>query len=147
MKDRIAQLIESEGLTPSKFADLIDVQRSSISHVLAGRNKPSLDFLQKIISTFPAVNTDWLLAGIGQMYKGAINSDSSAVSPIPRSAEFENNLFSVDNTPKPIYKREEQANKTIENKIPLLNNGSEKKIKKIVVIYDDFSMEEFTLNT
>jgi transcriptional regulator with XRE-family HTH domain len=50
-------------LTPSAFADKLGVQRSNVSHVLSGRNKPSLDFLEKIISTFPRVNAHWLITG------------------------------------------------------------------------------------
>jgi transcriptional regulator with XRE-family HTH domain len=50
-------------LTPSAFADKLGVQRSNVSHVLSGRNKPSLDFLEKIILNFPRVNAHWLLTG------------------------------------------------------------------------------------
>jgi transcriptional regulator with XRE-family HTH domain len=50
-------------LTPSAFADKLGVQRSNVSHVISGRNKPSLDFLEKIILNFPRVNAHWLLTG------------------------------------------------------------------------------------
>jgi len=69
MKERLLQLLDMEHLTPSKFADLIGVQRSSVSHILSGRNKPSFDFLQKTLSTFTGLKADWLMLGEGLMYE------------------------------------------------------------------------------
>jgi len=60
---RISQILEEQQLSSSAFADTIGVQRSSISHVLSGRNKPSLEFILKIIRAFPSYSTDWLLFG------------------------------------------------------------------------------------
>jgi len=69
MKDRLLKLLELEQITPSKFADLIGVQRSSVSHVISGRNKPSFDFLQKTLKAFPGLKADWLMLGEGSMYE------------------------------------------------------------------------------
>jgi len=60
---RITQILEEQQLSSSAFADTIGVQRSSISHVLSGRNKPSLEFILKTVRAFPAYSTDWLLFG------------------------------------------------------------------------------------
>lgn len=68
MKDRIQQFLRSENKSSSKFAEEIGVQPSGVSHVLSGRNKPSLDFILKMLNTYPSVNTDWLLFGKGEMY-------------------------------------------------------------------------------
>lgn len=68
MEERFLRFLESEQLTSSKFADVIGVQRSSVSHVLAGRNKPSFDFLQKTLKAFPMLNASWLILGDGVMY-------------------------------------------------------------------------------
>jgi transcriptional regulator with XRE-family HTH domain len=70
MKDRLLKLIESEGLTPSKLADELGVQRSNISHILSDRNKPSYDFIVKILNRFTGINADWLITGKGSMIKG-----------------------------------------------------------------------------
>ncbi|MDH3709307.1 MAG: helix-turn-helix domain-containing protein [Cyclobacteriaceae bacterium] len=67
MEERIRLLMEEEKLTASKFADAIGVQRSSISHILSGRNKPSLELINKILDQYSDVNTDWLLLGKGPM--------------------------------------------------------------------------------
>lgn len=69
MKDRILKIIREEQLTPARFADIIGVQRSSISHYLSGRNNPSLDFAQKILLKFKNINSEWLILGKGEMYK------------------------------------------------------------------------------
>ena len=59
--EKLKKIIEDEGLTASKFAEKIGVQRSSVSHVLSGRNKPSLDFILKINKSIDNINLDWLL--------------------------------------------------------------------------------------
>lgn len=61
MNDKIKAIIEAKGLTPSRFADEIGVPRPIVSHILAGRNKPSLDMVQKIIRRFPELGTEWIL--------------------------------------------------------------------------------------
>ena len=71
MKKRIQKIIDNEQLSSSKFADMIGVQRSSISHILSGRNNPSLDFVQKILKNFKNLDTEWLLFGKGSMYRNS----------------------------------------------------------------------------
>lgn len=63
LKDRIATIIRVNNHTASSFAELLDVQRSSISHILNGRNKPSLDFIEKVLIHFPRVDPGWLITG------------------------------------------------------------------------------------
>jgi plasmid maintenance system antidote protein VapI len=58
-----------EGLNNSKFASILGIQRSNITHILDGRNKPSLSFIEKLITKFPRVNVEWLITGNGEMYK------------------------------------------------------------------------------
>jgi len=65
MKDRITQFLASEGISPAEFADKIGVQRSSVSHVLNGRNYPSASFIQKMLGSYKTLNPRWLLLGEG----------------------------------------------------------------------------------
>lgn len=65
--DRITKVIEYTELSPAEFAEEIGVQRSSISHIISGRNKPSLDFIMKIKNKFPDLEWDWLINGKGEM--------------------------------------------------------------------------------
>lgn len=69
LKERITKVIAYSELSLSEFADEIEVQRSSISHITSGRNKPSLDFLMKIKSRFPELEWEWLIEGEGEMLK------------------------------------------------------------------------------
>lgn len=69
-------------LSASLFADKIGVQRSSISHILSGRNKPSLDFILKITNEFKDVDIHWLLNGKGFFPKNDLNNNSPSTPPI-----------------------------------------------------------------
>jgi transcriptional regulator with XRE-family HTH domain len=69
MKDRIILLIKAKNLTAAQFADEIGVQKSSISHIISGRNNASLDFIQKVLLTYPEVNIEWLMFGKGPLFK------------------------------------------------------------------------------
>ncbi len=63
--NRLEKILTYYNLSASSFADNIGVQRSSISHLLTGRNKPSLEFVMKVVTTYPEVNLYWLLNGKG----------------------------------------------------------------------------------
>jgi transcriptional regulator with XRE-family HTH domain len=63
IQERLHLILKMHSITPAAFADKLGVQRSNVSHVLSGRNKPGLDFLNKIILNFPRVNAHWLLSG------------------------------------------------------------------------------------
>jgi transcriptional regulator with XRE-family HTH domain len=67
MKDRILKFLESEKISPAEFADKIGVQRSSMSHILNGRNQPSAAFIQKMLQVYPLLNSRWLMIGEGTM--------------------------------------------------------------------------------
>lgn len=75
MNDRIIKLIKAEGMTNSKFASILGIQRSNVTHIIDGRNKPSLSFIEKLIDKFPYVNIEWLMTGTGEMYKQKNTSD------------------------------------------------------------------------
>ena len=81
LNERISKIIEYSGYTASEFAETVDVQRSSISHITAGRNKPSLDFLIKVKERFPELQWDWIIKGEGEMLK-ELQSDE-----VPESEE------------------------------------------------------------
>nr|WP_299067863.1 helix-turn-helix transcriptional regulator [uncultured Allomuricauda sp.] len=74
--DRVRSIIDHYGLTVSTFADKIGVQRSSISHLLNERNKPSLDFVMKVVLAYPSVDLYWLLYGKGDFPNPERENDS-----------------------------------------------------------------------
>ncbi|WP_413775174.1 helix-turn-helix domain-containing protein [Hymenobacter weizhouensis] len=85
MVDRIRELLAARQLSPTQFADTIGVARPIISHILGGRNKPSLEVVQKIIAAFPDLSLPWLLNGAGSMFAAAEEQQSSG-SAVPRAA-------------------------------------------------------------
>ncbi|TBN06499.1 XRE family transcriptional regulator [Hyunsoonleella flava] len=112
---RLQKVIEYYGESASSFAEKIGVQRSSISHILSGRNKPSLEFVLKVLSTFPEVELYWLLNGKGT-FPNPLETKKSAPTP------------SVQKIPEELI-------------VP--KNKLQKKIERIVIFYSDGSFENF----
>jgi len=78
---RLEFLLEYYSMNAASFADKIGVQRSSLSHLLSGRNKPSLDFILKIIEAFPEVDLYWIMIGKGSFPKEEINTSENLIAP------------------------------------------------------------------
>jgi plasmid maintenance system antidote protein VapI len=72
MKDRLLKIIKQYNLTSTRFADVLGVQRSGISHILSGRNQPSYDFIVKLMKQYPEINPDWLIMGNGTIFRTAV---------------------------------------------------------------------------
>lgn len=123
---RLQKVIDFYAETASSFSDKIGVQRSSISHILSGRNKPSLDFVMKILSAYPEVDLYWLLNGQGkfpaEQQKSKSETKQDLETPIP---SFEN-------------KKEIKSEKQPDTK--------DKTIDKIVILYKDGTFKEFVEN-
>lgn len=108
---RLEEILHFYGLTASSFADRIGVQRSSISHLLSGRNKPSLEFVMRVVRTFPEVNLYWLLNGKGSFpYKPEPQkpappapTPSHAISPDPAAGIEKILVFYSDGTFKSYF--------------------------------------------
>ncbi|SFP96149.1 helix-turn-helix domain-containing protein [Hymenobacter arizonensis] len=81
MVERIRTLLEVRQLTPTQFADAIGIARPIVSHILSGRNKPSLEVVQRILAAMPDLSMPWLLNGTGPMLAGAAQAVEPVVSP------------------------------------------------------------------
>ena len=71
MYNRIAEIIKKENLSNSQFAQLVGIQPSAVTHLLNGRNEPSIQVTKKILDTFRGINPEWFLFGVGEMYRKA----------------------------------------------------------------------------
>ena len=69
MNRRLLQFLQAENITQAQLADTLSVARGSVSHILAGRNKPGYDFLESLLLHYPTLNLDWLMTGRGKMYR------------------------------------------------------------------------------
>jgi transcriptional regulator with XRE-family HTH domain len=87
MKDQLGKLLNYLGLTATRFADAIGVQRSGISHILSGRNQPSYEFLVKIARQYPEISLEWLILGQGPMLKEQKGSQTEPLLPFRENPE------------------------------------------------------------
>ncbi len=122
---RLKKVIDYYELSASSFADKVGVQRSSISHLLSGRNKPSLDFILKVLDIFDEVTWEWLLLDKGKFPKTDFTADTTP------------NLFSEINEPK-----KETAKKTVLPSISTPEN-TESDIEQIVIFYRNGSFKNY----
>ncbi len=132
MQDQIQEILRREELSSSQFADKIGVQRSSVSHVISGRNKPGFDFIQKILHAFPNLNADWLITGSGEMYKQRRAAGELFDGPFSETspAKDERNLSANVETPSLL---EEKA-----SDIP-----PSKEVERVIVFYTDKTFREY----
>lgn len=82
MKDRIKKFIDYKGVTAGELAEITEVQRSNISHIFNGRNKPGAQFIEKFLLAFPEINARWLLTGEGSMLSESSNESNSVRQPL-----------------------------------------------------------------
>lgn len=74
MEEKLRKLMKHEGLNSTRLAEMLGIQASGISHIMSGRNKPSYDFIVKLLQSFPQLNPDWLLRDKGPMYRDEVKS-------------------------------------------------------------------------
>lgn len=130
INDRLRMVIDSHKLTAGAFADRIGVQRSNVSHVLSGRNKPSFEFIEKLLKAFPRVSAEWLLTGKQGMSKIENLKENEVVTNVNSS-----DLFSS-----------EVENSNVNAPIQDLKVEKGKKIAKTVVFYTDFTFDVYLPN-
>ena len=116
---RLEKVIDFYGETASSFAEKIGVQRSSISHILSGRNKPSLDFVLKVLSIYPEVELYWLLNG-----KGSFPSTIASEEKKSEWSKIDSNSVKIPNS-------------------EVITSSNDKSIERIVIFYKDGTFRNF----
>ncbi len=154
MEERIRKFMEYKGITSSELADTIGVQRSNVTHVLKARNKPSFQFIEKILQVYPDLNAKWLILGIGNMVDAPSKArtlfdqltepvSTPDVSPTEiKTVEIKEEKSVIINEPKPAEPKEnpiETAAQNIRTEQELQNQffSSEKPIERLIVFYND----------
>ena len=153
MKERLRRFMAAEAVNSTQLASTLEIQASGISHILSGRNKPSYDFVSKLLVKFPNLNPDWLLLGKGPMHRDEIRTKAT---PIIGKAEAEI-------TPQPQLPIEqetphsptehgaaeldfgesiEEGFMTEKNNIP--NREAKRAIKRVIVVYTDGTFDAYT---
>lgn len=169
MNTRLKQFIAAENITQAQFADKINVVRASVSHILAGRNKPSYEFISGLMRHYPNLNMEWLMFGKGKMYKNA-----PAEAPVREDVQISGDLFADEMPPMqdlyasatedevPIHEDKITTAKIAApapapvpgvsiNEIKALINTMQKpvnqrKLIKITAFFDDGTFQELTTN-
>lgn len=137
MQTQIQEILTKKGLSSSQFADRIGIQRSSVSHVLSGRNKPGFDFIQKILIAFPEINGDWLITGSGDMYKQ--KRASGELFDEKDDAETPAIVEKIDKKPvESIDKRQVKGNAEASVK---------REIERVIVFYTDRTFREYDVES
>lgn len=146
MQERFKKLLEDKGLTATKFAALIKVNASAMSHILNGRSKPGFDVLDKIAQAFPDVNLNWLISGKGSLYNSAV---PPAEKPVKKSPVQTNLWEETSSQAPPEVKKEPEPVKTpvitpAPDIVPgMLQPRGNKKIARIILFFDDGSFEDY----
>jgi len=143
MNTRLKQFLAAENITQAQFADRINVVRASVSHVLAGRNNPSFDFIKAMMAQYPNLNIEWLMFGKGKMYKESHPSPSAA-QEILFPEELSDTLFSVQDSQPEIKMEEPVESSTALNTLVEHTqiNVTQRKVSKIIVLFDDGTFQE-----
>ncbi len=146
MKERIKQIIELENISYSKFADIIEIQRSGISHIINGRNKPSLEVIQKILEAYDYINTDWLLFGKGTMKKDEFVETQGNLFEEKVTETIDNKSIADEEAEIKVISEEYIEDRIEKKEIkPSQEDKLEiKKIERIVIFYSDKSFSEYS---
>ena len=147
MREKLQKLMAAEQLTSSRFAELLGIQPSGVTHLLGGRNKPSFDLVQKILRRFPRINPDWLLLDSEQMYRTEVDEQPSPIN----SAENQTSEMAINAEKNSVAQNiafseslPTSAN-TLEN-ITGMSSLSRKNVKRVIVLFDDHTFESFEMS-
>ena len=128
MKDRIKQYMDYKSISAGELSSRLDVQRSNISHILNGRNKPGASFIEKLLISFPDLNARWLFTGKGDMIENLFTAKEKVVS-----AQKEVTVV-------------EESHKQLDE-LPFMNSvksGNGKTINKVVLLHSDGTFTDFS---
>lgn len=174
MIDRINLILRAKNITAKQFAEEIGIQPSGMSHILGGRNNPSLDFVNKVIRRYPEIDANWLLLGKGEMYGDIKNRKKEELQPSPEPTLFTSNsepmsapepvepdpepetMSELEPEPNTILHQQEykspaldeeeglESPEPIVKELPPAVKKGERRLVKILFCYDDRTFEEYT---
>lgn len=157
LNNRIQEILQKYQLSASNFAEKIGVPRSSISHIISGRNKPSLDFVLKTVEAFPEVDLHWLLYGKGvlespeslqdeEIQENSLtdNSEQHQTMDLFSQTDESNNQQQTKVSSQKSTKKTEAIKVSPKPPTTNINISESKELEKIVFFYKDGSFKEFS---
>lgn len=140
LNDKIKQILVDKSISPSHFADEIGVQRSSISHILAGRNKPSLDIVQKIIRRYPDLGMDWIWEDDQMPSSGSTETISNIEEYTQKSGQNTRTVSVLDSREK-INSVADTAQRNLSEQN--MDVSEVKSIERILIFYSDGTFKQY----
>ena len=141
MKERLLEFLKSENKSSAQLAEEIGVQPSGISHILSGRNNPSLDFVLKMLEKYQFISTDWLLFGKGTMYReNKMKSLFDEANFPDRKPDTGVDAYGSD---KQFIERKEDIKDYATPDNENVETKKKSSISRIVMFFDDSSFEEY----
>lgn len=145
IKDRIAHILRAKNLTATQFAEIMQIQPSNVSHILNGRNKPSLDFITKLKDVFPEYSFDWIIMGKKPVTINEPNLFSKEIRDRSEDDKKDNMLEQKDavlplefkGVSSGIFPKEDS------NKDDLFSVAG--KLKQIIYVYEDHTFEVYNV--
>ena len=141
-QERLMALMQNKDLNAKEFAAEVGISAATMSNVINGRNKPSLEVMQKVLNRFRTVSSDWLILGIGQMYYQKTDSQSDIQTedetPEMKQNHVESEDVHLNNNALVRARAKDPATYPVAN---MPANGN-KEITKVVVFYTDGTYEE-----
>lgn len=140
MKERLLEFLKKENKSSAQLAEEIGVQASGISHILSGRNNPSLDFVLRMLEKYPFISIEWLLFGKGSMYR---EPRMQSLFDFSQSDNADSNIRPSDETIKQVIKSQDVTRITKHDESPEPEKNSSSEVVRIVWFYDDNSFVEY----
>ena len=141
MNKRLQQFLQAENISQSQFADTVGITRAGVSHILSGRNKPGYEFLLNLTKYYPALNIEWLISGKGKMYKTEEPRYPASMAVLPFPAEVSAEEVAAEDAVAGEKPSREPENEGI---AAADTPAVQRKVRKIIVLYDDSTFEEFS---
>lgn len=147
MREKLQKLMSTEQLTSSRFAELLGIQPSGVSHLLGGRNKPSFDLVQKILRRFPHINPDWLILDSEQMYRTDADDQSASTKAAENvSSEMAVNGENISAAQNIALSESSQTSAPGVEQMMARAATTHKNVKRVIVLFDDQTFESFEMS-
>lgn len=153
MINRINLILRAKNITAKQFAEEIGIQPSGMSHIMSGRNNPSLEFVNKVIRRYPEIDANWLLLGKGEMYESAVEPPAPAAEPTLFTAaetmdepQPEAPLLLQEKGPQrepAVESAKKEAPRPTVTEVPVSEPVEGRRLVKILFFYDDRTFEEY----
>ena len=147
-RDRLLQVMQSEGMNAKQFCQEVGISQGTLSNIVGGRNKPSLDVLQAVLRRFRAISCDWLVMGVGTMYN--VTTRESGQQLLFIDEEAEQRVSAAPSSQVANSQRAESALPVVSQATASVSNGriepviehAIRTVQKVMIFYSDGTFEE-----